>query len=443
MEGKGKICISTISSMSDQKITISLKDLKPHKMVTLKMSVTTDDGYPFASFAHFKADSFGCVDVSRDPSHGGSYRGIDQMGLFTSLECSQGLAKKLPRFHKIDVESAMRFQLELFDDQINRIEECVDSSDKCHIKRWYLKPNFTIERLDYSKDGIHASIFVPPGSGKYPGVIVMFGGLPGLLEFKASLLASHGFVAMALAFHGAHMKTYWPNPETGLPQSDLAYFRQALEHLRSHPRVSSPNGIGLISISFSVHIALLMATYLSGIGCCVCINGYIWSAGINYDLDGDKLPCEPKDDFFVRFQEHAARLKEGEPFVSVDFYPKITSEQLRSSPGYIDYPSRKDVAYMMIAGDDDKCLPADNYARVFGQLLEDHPNHVELIYEGAGHLIEPPYAPLNCHTRFQGRSMIWGGRPKQHAYAQLDSWQRQIEFLNKNLSQNNDLNSKL
>ncbi len=51
------------------------------------MSVTTDDNHSFASLAHFRTDAQGCVDVSRDKSHGGSYKGVDQMGLFTSLEC--------------------------------------------------------------------------------------------------------------------------------------------------------------------------------------------------------------------------------------------------------------------------------------------------------------------------------------------------------------------
>ena len=41
-----------------------------------------------------------------------------------------------------------------------------------------------------------------PGKGPFPGVIDMFGMAGGLFEYKAALLASHGFAAMALAYFG-------------------------------------------------------------------------------------------------------------------------------------------------------------------------------------------------------------------------------------------------
>lgn len=39
------------------------------------------------------------------------------------------------------------------------------------------------------------------GKGCFPGVIDWFGGIDGLIEIQASLLASHGFGAMALAYY--------------------------------------------------------------------------------------------------------------------------------------------------------------------------------------------------------------------------------------------------
>ena len=39
-----------------------------------------------------------------------------------------------------------------------------------------------------------------PGEGPFPGVIDLFGGAGGLMEFRASLLASRGFATLALAY---------------------------------------------------------------------------------------------------------------------------------------------------------------------------------------------------------------------------------------------------
>ena len=103
----------------------------------------------------------------------------------------------------------------------------------------------------------------------------MFGTNPGTMDFKASLLASHGYASLALAFHGAE----------GLPdmhatvegsstfQLNMAYFDKAINFLRNHPRISKECGIAVFSISGSTPIALLMATYNPHVSCVVCING--------------------------------------------------------------------------------------------------------------------------------------------------------------------------
>ena len=38
------------------------------------------------------------------------------------------------------------------------------------------------------------------GQGPFPGVIDMFGGVGGIVEFRAALLASHGFACLSLPY---------------------------------------------------------------------------------------------------------------------------------------------------------------------------------------------------------------------------------------------------
>jgi len=83
---KPHIAVSKLTSMADEKIDILMKGLMAHQEVALMMEVQTDEGHLFSSWAKFKANSNGNVDLRRDASLEGSYKGIDQMGMFWSMK---------------------------------------------------------------------------------------------------------------------------------------------------------------------------------------------------------------------------------------------------------------------------------------------------------------------------------------------------------------------
>ena len=56
------------------------------------------------------------------------------------------------------------------------------------------------------------------GVGQYPGIIDLFGNTGGINEYRASLLASHGFCTLALPYFG-----HDDLPESFTP-TDLTYF---------------------------------------------------------------------------------------------------------------------------------------------------------------------------------------------------------------------------
>ena len=74
----------------------------------------------------------------------------------------------------------------------------------------------------------------------------------GLVEFKAALLASHGFAALALAYIDYDDLPAFP------PYHEMEYFEDAANWLSSHPKVL-PDGIGIHAICYGAMIALLMA----------------------------------------------------------------------------------------------------------------------------------------------------------------------------------------
>uniref|UniRef100_H2ZGA9 Acyl-CoA thioester hydrolase/bile acid-CoA amino acid N-acetyltransferase domain-containing protein n=1 Tax=Ciona savignyi TaxID=51511 RepID=H2ZGA9_CIOSA len=71
---------------------------------------------------------------------------------------------------------------------------------KFQVTRIYMVPG--VKRIEIKQNGLRGTLFIPSGKGPFPGVITMFGGLPGTLEFKAALFASNGIAAFALAFFG-------------------------------------------------------------------------------------------------------------------------------------------------------------------------------------------------------------------------------------------------
>lgn len=65
-------------------------------------------------------------------------------------------------------------------------------------ERWYMAPG--VCRIDIREHGVRGTLFLPPGPGPFPGVLDMWGGGGGLVEYRSGLLASHGFVSMALEY---------------------------------------------------------------------------------------------------------------------------------------------------------------------------------------------------------------------------------------------------
>lgn len=69
------------------------------------------------------------------------------------------------------------------------------------------------------------------GEGPFPGIMDLFGGIGGLIEFRASLLAARGFAVLALAYFA-----YEDLPNL-LQEVDLEYFEEAANLLLAHPKV--------------------------------------------------------------------------------------------------------------------------------------------------------------------------------------------------------------
>ncbi|XP_043929948.1 acyl-coenzyme A thioesterase 1-like [Protopterus annectens] len=395
----------------DHPVQIKIEGLPPNQEVTLKASLADETGELFYSLAHYKAEQNGELDLSQSPSLGGSFSGVEPMGLFWSL------APKTPfkRLMKKNVEQPFCIDIEVY-------KGLSDVSDqllaKCTNERWFMKKGVT--RIPVREGRIRATLFLPPGPGPFPGVIDLYGTAGGLIEYRASLLASHGFATLALAYFG-----FEDLPST-LEGFHLEYFEEAAYYLQKHPKVNK-NGIGVVGISKGADLALSMASFLPGVKAAVSISGCSSNLSSFLHYKGLTIPPLLFSVQNIKFTDKGAIIFRDAIHNPCDMENKDSIIPIERASGN----------FLFLAGEDDQNAPSPMFLNEAVKRLQEYgkQNFESYCYPGAGHLLEPPYSPV-CHTSWHkivGAALVWGGEGKAHSWAQQDAWQKIQTFLHKHL----------
>ncbi|CAK7293257.1 Acyl-coenzyme A amino acid N-acyltransferase 2 [Vulpes lagopus] len=405
------------SALADEPVHIQVTGLHPLQMVTLMASLKDEKGNVFWSRAFYKANEVGELDLMQTPAFGGDYVGVHPMGLFWSLKPK----KAFQRLLKKDVmNSPFWITLNLYDSVCFKdvITDQVMASQV--VERWFSGPG--LQRVQIREGRVRGALFLPPGEGPFPGVIDLFGGRGGLVEFRASLLAARGFAVLALAYFA------YEDLPSDLLEIDLEYFEEAANLLLAHPKVQTP-GIGVISVSKGAEIGLAMACFLKQVVATIWINGT--NAIFEFPLRYKDMVITPIPTFIERIQldiSGAMRLRhyKGDPWDELNQQSVLPIEKALGS-------------ILFIVGENDECLNSRAYAEQALHQLQSHGknNGRMLSYPGAGHLIEPPYSPLCYASPNKNFSppLLWGGDPAAHAEAQEHSWGEILKFFRQHLTQ--------
>ena len=252
----------------------------------------------------------------------------------------------------------------------------------------------------------------------------LFGTAGGLIEFKASLLASHGFATLSLAYF-AHddLPKY-------LPYCELEYFEEAANWFVKHPAVMS-HGIGVMGVSKGSEITLMMAAHRKDIvKAIVPISPSLVISASPFKVSG-QLTGFYHDYTKAKMTAHGAiNLSDCVPVQGLD----------NLDPSAIIPVEKIDCPIMVICGEDDESISASEMAQeILKRVTLNGKNALcsVLSYPGTGHLIEPPFAP-HCYASYHKllkTTFAWGGNPQDHSLAQDDSWRKILEFFRKNLDQ--------
>ncbi|XP_068211022.1 acyl-coenzyme A thioesterase 1-like isoform X3 [Palaemon carinicauda] len=412
------LSVDPLSCLHDEPVHIKVSGLKPNQDVTLRTSMKDVRNVQFVSYAHYRANGNGEVDVNEMKSLGGQYKGLFPMGLFGSLVPAPN-EYKYTRFFKKDVENPNIVTVGVYDGHVSIEALCVSEEMKplssvIH-ERHYMGPG--VQRIPVRYGKVRGSLFLPPGDGPFPGIVDMFGTAGGLLEYRSAQFASRGFASLALAFFN------YDDLPKGLEEFDIAYFEEAVEYLLKHEKVMNQN-VGAVGVSKGGDLALSMATFIPEVKAAVSVNGC--NANVQSDLRVSSRIIPG-----LQFDISRAKIEDG----AIDCFDVL--EDSLSLPEAIIPIEEADANFLFLAGCDDKNWKSVEYAdRAVDRLMRAGKSNFEVYkYTDAGHLIEPPYSP-SCIASFHkmmGTAMLWGGQVQPHCEAQVHAWEKVIGFLFKNL----------
>lgn len=270
----------------DAPLAIEVTGLRPRTRVWLRLSTRDSSGTTWTSRAEFVADQHGDIDPRRQSPIRGSYKGVQDEGLVSSMR---------PGPHAHDVMYIIPRSGERL-----KISESIGGQTVTTVSRSrsYLAPDVAVQTLRPAATGLYGDYFAPPASGRKRVSVILVGGSQGGLTtlLQAALLASHGYPSLALAYFGE------PGLPTHLKDIPLEYFAHAARWVRR--KASTPfQRVGIYGASRGSEAALLVAAHFPAlvgpvvalapsdvsVGAFPACNGAAWT------LRGHELPyqCKP------------------------------------------------------------------------------------------------------------------------------------------------------
>ncbi|XP_038163479.1 peroxisomal succinyl-coenzyme A thioesterase-like [Cyprinodon tularosa] len=420
-----KQCCVTLSvqpsrGLVDEKFIVLVQNALPSSQLTIRALHQCEDGHSWHSFAHYTSDATGAVNVSEDCSVGGTYTGVEAMGLLWSLKPVPGSKAGL-RMRKKNVLAPMVVTISVYQGHLSEGFGNQEPLAGVEVERWYMAPG--VRRIPVTEDGLTATLFLPSGPGPFPGLLDLWGGGGQLVEYRAALLASHGIATMALDY-----LTCKYTMETGtFVKQD--YFETAYKFLQKHPKVLSSR-MAMLGLSLGTSITLRMAvcSEVTKFRCAVCISG-----SHIQPMDGF---LKETLDYFFRNSGKTRFTKDDEVIWRDLLLPIPSDPSLKVDVGKLQCP------LMLIVGEDDQNWCTYESAMDMKAMMERAGNShllTLLSYPNAGHLIEPPYTPhvrASVFRDVQSRQKLmalWGGQTLEHSRAQEDAWRKLLVFLRTNL----------
>ena len=417
--------ISPLQALCDERITIKVSDLPPLADVILRASIV----YPWAtnvhyhSFAEFKTDSNGNLDLSTQKPVAGSYDFADSMGLINSVQRVQGKFKDVIENISISEKLIIEITAECGADCVHA--RLVRSFRSPKVKSLKISEDFVGE-LFYTEDENNKTILFLGGSSNRELCTI----LP-----PSALMASHGFNVLALAYFGAK------GLNSSLKEIPLEYFEKVFAFLASSP-ITHCKELYVYCGSIGGIIGLELASRYPVITKVVASNPLAWIIqGLgpkNVSLltqNGRSLP-------FIRFSIKALFSSlircfiKNKPFGFAYTYKKSLELASNKEEARINVEN-SNADLLLLSGQNDGWWDAQESCLEIMKGLTAHNyrhKYEHIAYENAGHACYPPFiipveelsAPQKIAPRLYFAEE--GVSREANAYMLEHSWNKAIEF---------------
>ena len=260
------------------------------------------------------------------------------------------------------------------------------------------------------------------------GVMDLLGGTGGLVEFKASLLASHGFAALALAYFG-----YDDLPSSTSPYVELDYIEEAAKWLYQHPKVL-PGGIALHSHCMGTWLALLLASYRTDL-----VKAVVAVEPWYFALQNTAYRYKGKlSNTYYNFAAEAVKYTDQGIILRFCFSTfKETANPSADLPALTPVENILCPILLVYSTEDLNMNPKLTSQYIYDRLKAVNKDSLctMLRLPGAGHMVDPPHSPLcySSYSSFFKVQVVWGGQPKSHAMGQVIYWDKSLQFMQEHL----------
>jgi dienelactone hydrolase len=197
-------------------------------------------GQVWESSGEFVTDGVGRVDLSTATSTGGTYQGVDPHGLFWSMRPPEEAQAPYPVVEADDVVVLLGVDL------------AGTTVARTTLRRVVRHPDGAA--VPVAEAGLQGDLYLPPGDGVWPGVLLLGGAEGGRPDpAYAALLAAQGYVVLGLAYFGL------PGLPSTLSRIPVEYGLAGARWLAERPEVSGDR-IGLVGTSKGAEYALVLAS---------------------------------------------------------------------------------------------------------------------------------------------------------------------------------------
>ena len=352
---QASISVSPQAAPVDQPVAVTVQGLPAGARTTLTARARDTGGITWSATAQFQATSAGAVALDQ-PSLGGSYTGVNPMGLLTLMVPPPGTGPDWFLYPEAGYDVTLQATVG------GRV-----AAEASVRRQGPSAVGVTEKRLRPSRGGIYGNLYLPrTTAGRRPAVLV-FGGSGGGLttSMGAALLAAHGYPSLALAYFEA------PGLPTTLQDIPLEYFAKALRILRDQPGVDPRHVLvagesrgGEAALLLGAHFPQLVNGVIAGVPSSVVNPGTPDASRPAWTLGGRPLPAVSPSEF-------------GQPNPPGQARSVVPVERIRGP-------------VLLACGEQDLVWPSCRYVDAITVRLRDrrfaHPV-TALRYPDAGHLI--------------------------------------------------------